>query len=197
VYAFGERWGPEPGTPDKVFGFRPGNGIHDIHMNQGNEGRFAGDNGVWQDGALLIHFPAQSQWVAFFLAFQSQSWHTDDRTGHSLPAAGVAVDRRVRIVAALVNPLGPAPELETITLLNSTPDGIDLSGWSIADRLKRRFPLPDQSLPAGATLQVPVQAPVFLGNKGGLITLLDPQGVKVDGVAYTEQDAPEGWTIVF
>ena len=36
VYAFGERWGPEPGTKDKYFGFLPGNGIHDIHMNQGD-----------------------------------------------------------------------------------------------------------------------------------------------------------------
>ena len=36
VYAFGETWGPEPGKPDKYFGFRPGRGIHDIHMNQGN-----------------------------------------------------------------------------------------------------------------------------------------------------------------
>jgi len=197
VYAFGERWGPEQGTRDKVFGFRPGNGIHDIHMNQGNSGRFTGDNGVWQDGALLIHYPAQSQWVAFFLAFQSQSWHTDDQTGHARPDAGAAVDRRVQIVAAMVNPLGPAPEPETVTLLNSTPDGIDLSGWSIADRLKRRFPLPHQTLPAGATLQVPVQQPVALGNKGGLITLLDSQGVKVDGVAYTGQEAPEGWTVVF
>ncbi len=116
VYAFGQRWGPESGLADKVFGFLPGNGIHDIHMNQGNGGQFAGDNGVWQDGALLIHFPAQSQWVGFFLAFQSQGWHTDDRTGHIIPVAGDAGDRRVRIIAALVNPVGPAPELETITL---------------------------------------------------------------------------------
>ena len=36
VYAFGERWGPENGLKDKVFGFQPGNGVHDIHMNQGN-----------------------------------------------------------------------------------------------------------------------------------------------------------------
>ena len=63
----------------------PGNGVHDIHMNQGNCGRFAGDDGVWQDGGLLLHFPADDQWVAIFLAFQSQAWHTDDTTGH--PAA--------------------------------------------------------------------------------------------------------------
>jgi len=30
VCAFGERWGPEPDSRDKYFGFKPGNGIHDI-----------------------------------------------------------------------------------------------------------------------------------------------------------------------
>jgi hypothetical protein len=39
---------------------------------------------------------------------------------------------------------------------------------------------------------------VQLGNKGGIITLLDDQGLKVDGVSYTEQQAQlEGWTLVF
>jgi uncharacterized protein YukJ len=46
VYAFGERWGPEDRNADKYFGFMPGNGIHDIHMNQGNTGRFVQDDGV-------------------------------------------------------------------------------------------------------------------------------------------------------
>ena len=64
VYAFGERWGPEDTTPDKVFGFTPGNGVHDIHMNQGNSGRFVGDDGVWQDGGVLLQFPETGQWVA-------------------------------------------------------------------------------------------------------------------------------------
>jgi hypothetical protein len=62
------------------------------------------------------------------LAFQSQAWHTDDRTGHTIPGldplgAGpdpspAEPDRIVRIVAALVNPIGPAPEPETATLIN-------------------------------------------------------------------------------
>ena len=82
LYAFGERWGPEPGKPDKVFGFEPGNGVHDIHMNQSNVGQFIGDDGVYQDGALLLHFPKADQWVALFLKFQSQGWFTDDTTGH-------------------------------------------------------------------------------------------------------------------
>ncbi|GAB3686707.1 YukJ family protein [Actinocorallia lasiicapitis] len=81
LYAFGQRWGPE-GKSDKIFGFRPGNGVHDIHMNQGNSGRFTGDDGVWQDGGLLLRFA--DHWTAVFLAFQSQSWNTDDRTGHAV-----------------------------------------------------------------------------------------------------------------
>ncbi|HEX2523484.1 MAG TPA: DUF2278 domain-containing protein, partial [Terriglobia bacterium] len=35
-------------------------------------------------------------------------------------------------------------------------------------------------------------------NEGGIITLLDKQGLKIDGVSYTkEQVARQGWTIVF
>lgn len=75
LYAFGGRWGPEPQTPDAEFRFLPGNGVHDVHMNQGNPpGRHAHDNGPWQDGALLVHFPRRGTWTALFLAFQSQSW---------------------------------------------------------------------------------------------------------------------------
>lgn len=84
VYVFGERWGPKPATKDTIFGFLPGNGVHDIHMNQGNVGRFVADDGVYQDGAMLLYFPGQDQWVGIFLKFQSQPWHTDDETGHQL-----------------------------------------------------------------------------------------------------------------
>ena len=197
VYAFGQRWGPEDAIKDKVFGFDPGNGVHDIHMNQGNSPRFAGDDGVWQDGGLLLHFPGESRWVAIFLAFQSQAWHTDDHTGHALahvPTAGSAV----RVLAAMVNPVGPAPEQETVLLLNASPDPVDLTGWRIADRLKRTSPVAAGPLAAGATLQVPLGDGAQLGNRGGAITLLDAAGLKVDGVAYTaEQAGREGWTLTF
>jgi uncharacterized protein YukJ len=202
VYAFGQRWGPEPGTPDKVFGFSPGNGIHDIHMNQGNSQQFRGDDGVWQDGGLLVHYPAQDQWVAIFLAFQSQAWHTDDQTGHAITGAGPegpeAPDQTVRIVAALVNPVGPAPEAETVTLVNASAQDLDLAGWSILDREKRRLVLDDGLLPSGEAVRVRLEPPVALGNRGGLITLLNPDGLKVDGVAYTKAQADaEGWSLIF
>jgi hypothetical protein len=54
------------------------------------------------------------------------------------------------------------------------------------------------TIAAGSTLTVSVEPPVQLGNRGGIITLLDNRGLKVDGVSYTEQQAQrEGWTLVF
>lgn len=202
LYVFGERWGPETAVQDKVFGFRPGNGVHDIHMNQGNSRRFRGDDGVWQDGGILIHYPAQQRWVAVFLAFQSQSWHTDDSTGHALegtdgtrPESGA---QPVRLVAALVNPRGPAPEPESVSLLNASPDPVDLTGWRIVDRLGQGSPVPSGPLAAGAFLTVPLGGGAQLGNHGGEITLLDAGGLKVHGVSYTaEQAGREGWSVVF
>ncbi|BCM70355.1 MULTISPECIES: DUF2278 family protein [Streptomyces] len=203
LYVFGSRFGPEPAVKDKVFGFQPGNGVHDVHMNQGNSRRFRGDDGVWQDGALLLRFPGQSRWVGIFLAFQSQSWHTDDTTGHALedvdgtrPAPSA---QPVRIVAALVNPKGPAPEAETVTLLNASPDPVDLTGWRVVGRTGSGAPVPAAApLAPGVCLGVPLSAEAQLGNQGGEISLLDAAGLKVHGVSYTaEQAAREGWTVVF
>ena len=192
--------GPEPAA-DKIFGFRPGNGVHDIHMNQGNSGRLSSDDGVWQDGGLLIHLPGESRWVGIFLAFQSQAWHTDDSTGHILDGAPPRQDAQtpaIRILAALVNPTGPAPERETVLLINASPTPVDLTNWRLADRLSQTCEIPAGTLVAGATRTVPVSNGVQLGNRGGSITVLDSTGLKVTGVSYTEDQArPEGWTITF
>lgn len=68
IYAFGSAFA-DKGKVD---------GIHDTHMNQGNpKNNHGGDNGVWQDGALLIHLPSKGTWTAVFLAFQTESWSTD------------------------------------------------------------------------------------------------------------------------
>jgi uncharacterized protein YukJ len=212
VYAFGERWGPEKNKKDKYFGFLPGNGIHDIHMNQSNVGNFVGDDGVWQDGGVMIHFPTQNQWVAIFLKFQSQGWHTDDKTGHKIgeqepmippvtpeqPPLPTTGDPQglVRIVAALVNAV-QSPEVEVVTLLNTSPREIDLQGWALLDSQKNRQKLTGK-LQAGEARAVRVDKPVALSNKGGIISILDETGLKVDGVSYTKAQASNpGWTIVF
>ena len=216
IYAFGERWGPEKNKKDKYFGFLPGNGIHDIHMNQGNSGNFTSDDGVWQDGGVLLHFPTQGQWVAVFLKFQSQAWHTDDKTGHTIgepepgtppvvvppfptePPLPTSDDPQglVRIVAALVNSV-QSPEVEVVTLVNASPREIDLKGWALADAQKNKQKLSGK-LKSGEARAIRVEKPVALSNKGGIISILDETGLKVDGVSYTKAQASNpGWTIVF
>lgn len=81
VYAWGTRWGPEQNSIDHIFHFTPGNGIHDIHMNQGNTDEHRHDNGAWSDGAIMFSTDAGRHWCAVFLAFQTQSWETDEH-GH-------------------------------------------------------------------------------------------------------------------
>jgi len=199
IYAFGERWGPEQNIKDKYFGFKPGNGIHDIHMNQGNVGKFIKDDGVWQDGGLLLHFPEQDQWVGIFLAFQSQSWHTDDRTGHTISVDGEITDGSVRIVAAKVNPASNDVGKEAVILLNASPEAIDLDGWMIADKNKKKERLTGPSLGAGETMTITLSGKnTQLSNNGGIITLLNKNGIKIDGVSYTKVQAKkQGWTLVF
>jgi uncharacterized protein YukJ len=69
IYAFGSAFADPGGIQ----------GIHDIHMNQGNpKGSHDKDNGIWQDGAILINLPAMKTWLAVFIAFQTESWDTDD-----------------------------------------------------------------------------------------------------------------------
>jgi len=60
------------------------------------------------------------------------------------------------------------------------------------------MPLNSITLPAGEMIRIQLQPPLHLGNQGGLLTLLNPAGLKVDGVAHTRQPADaEGRTVVF
>ncbi|MFD1910146.1 DUF2278 family protein [Paenibacillus rhizoplanae] len=48
---------------------------------------YASENGTWQDGGVLIHFENEHRWVAIFLAFQSQSWCTNDQGDATKPVS--------------------------------------------------------------------------------------------------------------
>lgn len=76
IYVFGSKFGPEDKT-DWIFGFYPLMGIHNVHMNQGNKGRWKKDNGIWQDGGILIQ--KKNGWIAIFLSFLTQTWDTDQK----------------------------------------------------------------------------------------------------------------------
>jgi uncharacterized protein YukJ len=204
LYAFGEQWGPE-NKPDKIFGFSPGRGVHDIHMNQGNVGEYKRDDGVYQDGGLLFHFPAENKWIAVFLAFQSQSWHTDDVTGHAInqdpadpPGSVIPKTGTILIVGAVVRPAQTTAGLENVTLLNATDQVISLNEWAIANKAKRKFPLKGEISPGQfLTISIPEGERDFFRNKGDIITLLNADGLKVHGVSYTKQQVKAGWTITF
>jgi uncharacterized protein YukJ len=205
LYAFGEPFDNNPG-------------IHQIHMNQGNPKSlpFFKENGVFQDGALFFHFRTQNKWIAFFSAFQSQSFHTNDLDGSPIeqddtttgvkPLATGAepladVKSAVKIIAALVNPIGNDKGNEWVMLLNVTSTPVDVNNWSLKDRVKRGLPLNGIIQPGSImTVTFPSQSEqdFQLGNNGGIITLLNAQGLKVDGISYTKEDVREqGYVVVF
>ena len=108
-------------------------------------------------------------------------------------------DAHVRIIAALVNPAGEEPDHETVTLINTTPTDIHLDGWVIVDRNKKRSALHNTLLKSGKTVCIELDGKgVQLGNHGGVISLLDENGIKNDGVSYSREEArKQGWSLVF
>src|SRR5262249_49727132 len=53
LFAFGSGFGPE-NRADRYFGFTPGRGVHDLHLNQGNPAQFYRDDGIYQDGGIVV-----------------------------------------------------------------------------------------------------------------------------------------------
>ncbi|KAH7112087.1 hypothetical protein B0J11DRAFT_542637 [Dendryphion nanum] len=69
--------------------FGDGEGIHNVHLNQGSPKRWAHDNGVYQDGGFIVEY--DDHWVAVFIGFASQAAHTIDGgrgAGNPTPATG-------------------------------------------------------------------------------------------------------------
>ncbi|MBM3735564.1 MAG: DUF2278 family protein [Acidobacteria bacterium] len=191
----------------EVFGGGGGQGVHDIHMNQGNNQQHRSSDGVFQDGALIFRFPSTG-WLGFFTAFNSQVWATDN-DGHRLqgfaegplarfdepaPDAGRAEPMaEVAIVAALLNPDGPDQGKETVTLMNFTTREVRLAGWKLLDRQDKAESLQGRMLDAGGSLIVRLRGDgAQLSNNGGSIRLVDASGAVVDSVTYSKSDAVSG-----
>jgi uncharacterized protein YukJ len=87
VYLFGHRYKHAPaGSVNPCWEFSPDDGIHNIHMNQGNKrGDHDNENGRYTDGALIVYLAVSDTWNAVYVAFQNQSWDNDDR---GYPSAG-------------------------------------------------------------------------------------------------------------
>lgn len=183
LYAFGQTWGKED-KPDMYFGFSPGQGIHDIHMNQGNKGRWDNDNGTFQDGGLFIYFPKDNKWVAFFFAFQSQSFHTNDDDGSALEVVDLSIEQSVVIVSALLNPSSGNP---TVGLLNRMDKPISLDGWRLTDA--KNSVILDGEIASGAyRLFSCDKNKLKFSDNGGVLSLVNQHGQKIDGVCYSTPD---------
>lgn len=71
LWVFGEPFG-ETGGPA---------GVHNVHMNQGDPpaSPFAAENGIWQDGGVLIEYLAPQPRLSLLVTkFQTQSLRTDE-----------------------------------------------------------------------------------------------------------------------
>lgn len=111
------------------------------------------------------------------------------------------VDSPVRIIAALVNPLGDDLGKETVILINTGSTSVSLEGWFLLDAMNNRYVLSDQSkvMAAGATTAITLpKNSIQLSNKGGEIRLLNRDGKAVHRVSYTKVRAQEqGRTLIF
>ncbi len=210
IFVFGVKF-PRDG---EVFKARPSDlefgtsqGIHDIHMNQGNPpGKFEKDNGTFQDGGLILKFP--NRYVGLFLRFQTQWLPTDDQKGNRLPNAGpIPAGGKplpspgqppkpgnvgtpdIYIERALVNPIGADPTKEAVVIGNATSTTIDISRWSIVDRNNKAEVLTGALQPGESRLVILTGRTTLLGNTGGTIRLKDANGNQVHAVSYSQEDA--------
>lgn len=109
------------------------------------------------------------------------------------------VASQIRILAALVNPVGDDPGMETVTLINTGAAAASLEGWFLVDKMGNRFAVNDVKLGPGmaTTVTLPKHS-IQLSNKGGLIRLVNRDGHTAHLVSYSKaQASDEGRTIVF
>jgi hypothetical protein len=102
----------------------------------------------------------------------------------------------VLIVAALPDPVGVDRGNEVVTLLNTTPASIDLTGWGLVDAAGGRKDLSD-TVAGGGVVQVTASGALQLGNQGDTVVLVDPSGGSIDQVTYKADRVRPGRTICF
>jgi hypothetical protein len=109
------------------------------------------------------------------------------------------VPGQVKIVAALVNPIGDDAGLELVNLVNMGSTALSLSGWRIVDKNNNQLTIDNVPLPGGFAATIPLpKNTAQLSNQGGEIKLFNPNGDLVHRVTYSKQQAQrEGETLLF
>ncbi|PWT85437.1 MAG: hypothetical protein C5B57_02930 [Blastocatellia bacterium] len=217
LFAFGSHFhdpAPKPGI-DTEFGTK--DGMHDIHMNQGNAPHeHDEDNGVFNDGGLILQFPDHV--TGLFFRFKTQFLPTDAH-GNRIPGVSKEIPPAqppvvtppvpqpgephptlpsAYVERALVNPSGDDPGKEVVVIGNTTLTTVDLTGWSIVDKNGAADALAGVLLPAGGSVRVVLSGNgAQLSNNGGTIRLLNPAGVLIHAVSYSKADAIENRFVRF
>jgi uncharacterized protein YukJ len=214
VFFYGNAFSKDnPHQTDAAFGYTPDTpfGIDNVHMTQGDPQSINAhirENGIWHDGACFIWDENARRMTAAFLSFQSQSWHTNSSgdllygvTGCEAPqydfSSGAPVALPVPKRAAELTSLHRAPDgTGTLVLTNMTTASLDLSGWSVLSQAKQSLPIPPVPLASGQPLTIPLPAGA-LDDRGGILTLANAAGLRVDSVAYLGGDSSSGWSTAF
>ena len=115
------------------------------------------------------------------------------------PTNGDSVHIDISIQAALVNPVGPDEQVggESVFLRNRWAADISLDGWTVSNAAGDV-----QVLPGGATIASHSKEKFLvpdcpLSNRGGTITLKNPDGKVVDQVSYTKEQARREGILVY
>ena len=198
---------------DAVFGFTPTTsyGLDNIHMAQGDPREVnirLHENAIWHDGAAFIWDERAHRMVAIFLAFQSQSWHSNTMGDYLYGVTGCEAPtydysgadprlilpppRPAEITSAHKRPDGPG----SVVITNMSAAALVLNGWRLLVDTEISFPLPARALAPGEPLSLPLPNGA-LNDRGGLLTLLNPTNLKVNGKAYRGGDGEKGWSTRF
>jgi len=110
-------------------------------------------------------------------------------------------DKKVRIVAALVNPEKEDKDRETVTIINISNKAVSIEGWSIAGNNGNAYKLTEEGIKLDAgevrTFRLPAKEAQLVNNKDGNITLSDADGTVVNTVKYFKEDVKSGVTLLF
>jgi uncharacterized protein YukJ len=210
IVIVGSQFHTSHGQTNAVFGETPALGIDNTHMAQGDPPEIderLHENGAWHDGAMFLLSTNTDRVTAIFLAFQTQAWQTDADGQPVDGTTGFEAPRYDFAGGGLGNPVPAAPPVAELTSLNRLADGtgrlvvanmtsasLDVSGWSVTSP-DGALDLPNTSIEPGRPLTLDLPGNM-LDDAGGILSLLDANGLKVDGVAYLGGPT-SGWSSSF
>ncbi len=186
VLAFGAKFDRNLHKPiDHDFGNVDGlHGIHDIHLNQGNVGAHAADNGAYQDGGSCCVHPGPGHRPLPRLpdpagpdrrdraAHRRRPTAIADLIAGAAPAPAPDAGARshtpapqppappsllvgsIYLERALINPAGSDPGLEVVVLGNLATSPTALDGWVLEDKNGRTTTIAGVSAAAGASVAI-------------------------------------------